>query len=203
MTAGASPVPQVRTVRERMARVARACRREAPGRTCQHRGAQATHHTPTPRRHQPSTRAGRRQTRPPGASWDPGPARTPGGTTAGHLPPAREGRMIRANPPAVRVSGGPWRHIPKRHGKSASTPFSSMRSARHDGHRVATDESVGGRARSSRIARRTNEDLRLPGTLGSNTCTGTQPIFLLSHCRARTPSAIDAGHGPESNWRSL
>ena len=37
MTAGASPVPQVRTVRERMARVARACRREAPGRTCQHR----------------------------------------------------------------------------------------------------------------------------------------------------------------------
>ena len=110
--------------------------REAPGRTCQHRSPQATRRTPTPRRHQPSTRAGRRQTRPPGASWDPGPARTPGGTTAGHLPPAREGRTVRANPFHVIVSGGPWQHIPKRHGKSASTPFSSMRSARHDGHWV-------------------------------------------------------------------
>ena len=129
---------------------------EAPGRTCQHRGPQATHRTPEPQRHQSSTRAGRRQTRPPGVSWDPGPARAPGGTTAGHLPPAEKGRTIRdqgARPVRLRVGGGPWRHIPKRHGKSASTPFSSMRSARHgDGHRVATDESVGERVRSRRIA---------------------------------------------------
>ena len=129
--------------------------REAPGRTCQHRGPQATHRTPEPQRHQSSTRAGRRQTRPPGVSWDPGPARTPGGTTAGHLPPAREGQDDQGSgcTPCAIVGGGPWRHVPKRHGKSASTPFSSMRSARHgDGHRVATDESVGERARSRRIA---------------------------------------------------
>ena len=100
-------MPQVRAVRTRLARVAYTYPREAPGRTCQHRSPQATRRTPTPRRHQPSTRAGRRQTRPPGASWDPGPARMPGGTTAGHLPPAREGRTVTANPSMCESAVGP------------------------------------------------------------------------------------------------